>query len=97
MYLVHSMSKGLRERITGVASAQVTIMGKTKCFGPHWWWICLVSVPCIFGPVSLDPDISSFKRLWTLPSVIGDTRRPNLVMLRTVIAAFEKTITGRRN
>jgi hypothetical protein len=55
--------KGLRERITGVASAQATTTGKTKPFGPRWRFICLISVALILGPASMDPEISSSKQL----------------------------------
>jgi len=59
--LVHGSYKGLGERITQVASAQATTMGKTKPFGPHWQFICRISVPHILGPASMDLEISSWK------------------------------------
>ena len=43
--------KRLRERITGVASMQATTMAKTKPFGPHWWFIRIISVALILRPV----------------------------------------------
>jgi hypothetical protein len=59
--LVDGSYKGLRERITGVASAQATTMGKTKPFGPRWRFIRLISIALILGPASMDPEISSSK------------------------------------
>jgi hypothetical protein len=50
--------KGLRERITGVASAQATTMGKTKPFGHRWRFIRLFSIARIIGPASTNPEIS---------------------------------------
>jgi hypothetical protein len=59
--LVDGSYKGLRERITGVASAQATTLGKTKPFGPHWRLILLISIPRILGPAPMDPEISLLK------------------------------------
>jgi len=59
--LLDSSYKGLRERITGVASAQATTMGKSKHFGPRWRYIRLISVALIIGPASMDPEVSSSK------------------------------------
>jgi hypothetical protein len=93
--LVDGSYKGLRERITRVASAQATTMGKTKPFGPRWRFIRLISIALILGPASMDPEISLLKRLWTLPSGVADTGRPNLIMLRTVISEFAKAFPGK--
>jgi len=82
---------GLRERITGVASAQATMMGRTKPFGPCWRFICIDSVALILGPASMNPEISLWKYSSSLPSVVADTGRPNLIMLWTVISEFAKT------
>jgi len=90
-----SSYKGLRLRITGVASTQATTMGKTKHFDPHWRFIRLISVVLILGPALIDPEISSSKRLWTLPSGVADTGRPNLIMLRTVMSEFAKAFPGK--
>ena len=86
---------GLRERITGVASAQATMMGKMKPFGPHWWFSRHMSVALILGPASMDPEISSLKRSLSLPSIVADTGRPNLPTLRTVISEFAKAFPGK--
>jgi len=59
--LVDGSYKALRERITGVASAQATMMGKTKPFGPRWQFIRLISIALILGPALMDPEISSSK------------------------------------
>jgi hypothetical protein len=93
--LVDGSYKGLRERITGVASAQATTTGKTKPFAPRWRFIRLISIALILGPALMDPEISSLKRLWKLPSRVGDTSRPNLIMLRTVISEFAKAFPGK--
>jgi len=61
--LVDGSYKGLRERITRVASAQARTMGKTKPLGPRWWFIRLISIARILGPDSMDPEISLPKRL----------------------------------
>jgi hypothetical protein len=34
-------------------------------------------------------------RLWTLPSEVADTGRPNLIMLKTVISEFAKAFPGK--
>jgi len=52
---------------------QATTMAKTKPFGPHWWFIRIISVALILRPVWMDPEISSSKPLWSLPSSVGDT------------------------
>jgi len=93
--LADSSYKGLRERITGVASAQATTMCKMKPFGPRWRFIWLISIVLILGPASMDPEISSSKRLWSLPSGVPDTGRLNLIMLRTVISKFGKAFLGK--
>jgi len=95
IHFVDGSYKGLRETITGVASAQATTMGKTKPFGPQWRFIGLISIAHILGPASMDAEISSSKRLWTLPPRVADTGRPNLIMLRTVISEFAKAFTGK--
>jgi hypothetical protein len=43
----------------------------------------------------MDTEISSSKQLSTLPSVVADTRRPNLIMIRTVISEFVKAFPGK--
>jgi hypothetical protein len=86
--------KGLRERITGVASAHATMKGKTNPFGPRWQCICLIYVALILGPASMDLEISSSKQLWKLPSGVADTGRPNLILLRTVISEIAKAFPG---
>jgi hypothetical protein len=88
--LVDGSYNGLRERITGVASAQARTMGKTKPFGLRWRLIRLISIALVLGPASMDPEISSSRQFWTLPSGVADTGRPNLIMLRTVISEFAK-------
>ena len=70
-------------------------MGKTKPFGPRWRFIRLISIALIRGPASMDPEISSSKRLWTLPSGVADTGRPNLIMLKMVISEFAKAFPGK--
>jgi hypothetical protein len=87
--------KVLRERISGVASAQATTMGKTKPFGPRWRFIHLIPLAHILGPASMDPEISSSKQLWILPSGVADRGRPNLIMLRMVISEFAKAFPGK--
>jgi hypothetical protein len=57
--LVDGSYKGLRERITGVASAQATTTGKTKPFGPRWRIIRLISVALILVPAWMGPEIAS--------------------------------------
>ena len=89
--LVDGSYTGLKERITGVASTQATTMGKTKPIGPHWLLIHHISVACCLGPASLDPEVSSSKPAWSVPSGVADTRRPNLIMLRMVISEFAKS------
>jgi len=93
--LVDGSYKGLREKITGVASAHAATMGKTKPFGPCWRLTCLISIALILGPGLMDPEISSSKRLWSLPSGVAETGRPNLIMLRTVISEFAKAFPGK--
>jgi len=93
--LVDGSYKGLRERITGVASAQATTMGTTKPFGPCWRFIRPISIVLILGHASMDPEISSSKPLWALPSGVADTGRPNMIMLRTVISEFQKAFPGK--
>jgi hypothetical protein len=85
---------GLRERISGVASAQAAKMGMTKPFGPRLWFIRIIFIALILGPGSRDPEISLSKQLWTLPSWVADTVRPNLTILRTVVSEFAKAFTG---
>jgi len=97
MNLVDSSDKGLRERITGDASTQATTMGKTKHFGPRWQFIRFISVGLILVPASMDLEISSSKRLWSLPSRVADTGRLNLIMLWTVISEFAKAFPGKTN
>jgi hypothetical protein len=92
---VDSSYKGLRERITRVASTKVTTMGKTKPFGPRWRVIRLISIAHMLGPASMDPEICSSKGLWTLPSRVADTGRPNLIMLRTAISQLAKAFPGK--
>jgi hypothetical protein len=87
--------KGLRQRITGVASAQATMIGKTKPFGPRWRFNRHIAIALILGPASMDPGISSSNGIWTLPSRDADTGRPNLIMLRTVISEFAKAFPGK--
>jgi hypothetical protein len=70
--LLDGSYKGLRERITRVASAQATTMGKTKRFGPHWRMIPLISVTTILGPALMGPETSSLKQLMSLPSWVAD-------------------------
>jgi len=93
--LVVGSYKGLRERFTGVASAQATMMGKTKPFGHRWRFIPLISVDLILRPASMDVEISSLKRLWSLPSGVADTGRLNLIMLRTVNSQCAKVLPGK--
>jgi hypothetical protein len=93
--LVDGCYKGLRERITEVASAQATTTGMTKPFGPGWRFIRFISVALMLGPASMDSEISSSKRLWELPSGVANTGRPNLIMLRTVISEFAKASEGK--
>jgi len=50
--------KGLQERITGVASAQATTMGRMTPFCPRWRFICLISGAQIHSPALMDPGIS---------------------------------------
>jgi hypothetical protein len=93
--LVDSSYKGLRGRLTGVASVQATGLGKTMPFGPRWRFVHLISVAPILGPATMDKEIYSSKRLWTIPSRVAHTSRPNLIMLRTVIPAFAKAFPGK--
>jgi hypothetical protein len=86
--LVDGSYKGRRERITRIATAEARTMGKTTPFGVHWRFIRLISGVLILAPASMDPEICSSKRLWTFPSGVADTGRPNLLMLRTVISKF---------
>jgi hypothetical protein len=65
-------------------------MGKRKPFGPRWRIIRLTSIALILGTASMDTEISSSKQLSTLPPDVADTRRPNLIMIRTVISEFVK-------
>jgi hypothetical protein len=51
----------LRERITGVASEQGTMMGKLKTVGSRWQFNPLISIRLIPGPAWMDPEISSSK------------------------------------
>ena len=95
--MVDGSYKGHRERITGIASAQATAMGKTKPFGPRWRFIRLISVVHVLGLASMDPEISSSKRLCSFPSGVADTGRPNLIMLRTVVSEFAKAFPGKRD
>jgi len=88
--LVDCSYTGLRERITGVASAQATTMSQTKPFGACWQITRGISIAHILGPASMDPEISSAKQLLTLPSGVVDTRRLNLILLRMVISEFAK-------
>jgi hypothetical protein len=53
----------LFERITRVASAQASMMGKTQPFGTGWLFILLISVTLILVSASLDPEISSSQGL----------------------------------
>jgi hypothetical protein len=53
----------LRDRITRVASAQASMMGKTQPFGTGWLFILLISVTLILVSASLDPEISSSQGL----------------------------------
>jgi len=70
-------------------------MGQKKPYGPRWRFIRLLSIALILGPASMDPEISSSKRLWTLPSGVADMGRPNLSMQRTVISGFPKAFPGK--
>jgi len=47
--------------ITGVASAQATMMGETKPFGPRWQFIHLISLARSLGPASMDLEITLLK------------------------------------
>jgi hypothetical protein len=60
--LVDNSYNGLRERITRVASAQTTVIGKKNTFGPRWRFICLISTDLIIGTASIDQEIFVLKR-----------------------------------
>jgi len=92
--LVDGSYMGLRERITRVASAQATLDGKTKSFGPHWQYIHHISPALILARAWMDPEISSSKRFSSLPSAVADTGTLNLIMLRMVISEFAKAFPG---
>ena len=95
MDLVDGSYKGHRERITGVASMQATMMGKIKTFGPCWRFICLISRTLILGSASMDLEISSSKQLLKLPSRAADRGRPKQILLSTVISEFAKAFPGK--
>jgi hypothetical protein len=63
IFSVDSSNNRLRERITGVASAQATTMGKMQPFGTGWWFIHLISITLVLGPASIDPEITSSNEL----------------------------------
>jgi hypothetical protein len=64
-----------------------------EAFGPRSQFIRFIPVPLILGAASIDPQISSLKRLLKLPSSAADTGRPNLIMVRTVISEFAKAFS----
>jgi len=95
MHLVDGSREELRQRMTGVASAQATMMGKTMPIGPRWLFICLSIVALIRGTSSMDPEISLSKWVSSLPSMVVDRGRPNLIRLRMVISEFAKALPGK--
>jgi hypothetical protein len=70
-------------------------MGKMKPFRPCGRFIHHISIALMLGPTSMDPEISSSKRIWTIPSGVAETGRPNLILLRTVISEFAKALPGK--
>jgi len=91
---VDGSNKGLRERITRVASAQATTTGKTKPFRPRWRLICLISITLILAPARMDLEITSSRWVWSVPSGVADTGRLKLIILRTNISEFAKAFPG---
>jgi hypothetical protein len=95
--LVHGSFMGIREKITGAISAQITTVGKTRPFGPCWLLIHLISRAHIVGPALTDVEMSLSKQVWKLHSWVADMAQPNQMLLRTVIVQFGKAFTGKTN